>query len=76
MISNFTNFLIFQIFIFKFFTQSLPLYTSCLISMLLNDDMVDTKKPDGMCSPTFVMNEFSGLLSHPSILSIKHSRSA
>ena len=44
--------------------------------MLLNDDTIDIEKPDGICSPTFVVNEFSGLLSHPSIFSIKHSKSA
>ena len=44
--------------------------------MLLNDDIVDIEKPDGICSPTFVVDEFSGLFLHPSIFSIKHSRSA
>ena len=29
--------------------------------MLFNDDIVNIKKPDGMCSPTFVVDEFSGL---------------
>ena len=38
--------------------QSLPLYTSCLFSMLLNDDIVDIEKPDGLCSLIFVVNEF------------------
>ena len=33
--------------------------------MLLNDDIVDIEKPDGVCSPTFVVNEFSGLVLHP-----------
>ena len=41
----------------NFFIQSLALYTSCLLSTLLNDDIVDTEKPDGICSPTFVVNE-------------------
>ena len=36
--------------------QSLPLYTSCLFSMLLNDDIVDTEKLDGMSLPTFVVD--------------------
>ena len=27
------------------FIQSLPLYTSCLFSMLLNDDLADIEKP-------------------------------
>ena len=44
--------------------------------MLLNDDIVDIEKLDGMCSLTFVVDEFSGLFLHPSIFSIKHSRSA
>ena len=34
------------------------------------------KKPDGICLPTFIANEFSGLILHPSIFSIKHSGSA
>ena len=44
--------------------------------MFLNDHIVDLEKPDGICLPTFVVNEFSGLFLHPSIFSIKHSRSA
>ena len=44
--------------------------------MLLNDDIVDIEKPDGMCSPALVVDGFSGLFLHPSIVSIKHSRSA
>ena len=55
--------------------QSLPLYTLNLFSMLLNDDIVDTEKLGDICSPTFVVGEFSGLFFHPSIFSIKHSRS-
>ena len=38
--------------------QYLPLYTSCLISKLLKDDIVEIEKPDGICLPTFVVNEF------------------
>ena len=60
----------------NFFIQSLPLYTSCLFSMLLNDDIVDIEKPDGICSPTFDVDEFPRFYLHPSISSIKHSRSA
>ena len=56
--------------------QSLSLYTSCLYSILLNDDVVDIDKPDGICSLTFVTDEFSGLFLHPPIFSIKHSRFA
>ena len=58
------------------FIQSLLLYTSCLFSMLWNGGIVDIKKPDGICLPTFVVYKFSGLYLHPSIFSIKHSRSA
>ena len=28
--------------------------------MLLNDDIVDSEKPDGMCSPNFFVDEFLG----------------
>ena len=38
--------------------------------------MVDIEKPDGISSPTFVVDEFSGLFLHPSSSSIKHSRCA
>ena len=34
------------------------LYTSCLFSMLLNYDIIDIEKPDGICLLTFVLNEF------------------
>ena len=44
--------------------------------MLLNDDIVDIEKPDGICSLTFVEDEFSGLFLHPSIFPVIHSRSA
>ena len=47
--------------------QSLPLYTSCLLSMLLNDDIVEIEKADGICLLTFVVDEFSGLFLHPSV---------
>ena len=60
----------------NFFIQSLPLYTSSLFSMLLNEDVVDIEKPGGTCLLTFAIDEFSGLFLHPSIVSIKHSRSA
>ena len=60
----------------NFFMQSSSLYTSCLFSMLLNKDIVDIEKPDGICSLTFVVDEFSGLILHPSIIYIIQSRSA
>ena len=55
--------------------QSLPLYTLCLLSMLLNDDIVDLEKTDGISLFTFVVDGFSGLYLHPTIFYIKHSRS-
>ena len=60
----------------NFFTQSLPLYTSCLFSVLLNDDIVDIEKPDGMCLLTVVVDEFPGLFLHSSIFFIIHLKSA
>ena len=54
----------------NFFRQSLPLYTLCLFSMVLNDDIV--YKPYGMCSLTFVVNAFRALFLHTSIFSIEH----
>ena len=44
--------------------------------MLLNDDIADIEKADGICSPTFISNKFLGLFLHPLMLSIKYSRSA
>ena len=58
----------------NFFIQSLPMHT-CFFSMLLNDDIVDIKKPDGICSLIFVVDEFLGFFLLPSIFSIKHPRS-
>ena len=37
------------------------MYTSCLFSMSLNGYIVHIKKTDGICSPTFVEDDFSGL---------------
>ena len=44
--------------------------------MLLSDDIVDIEKPDGICSPTFVIDGFVELFLHPSIFFVKHSGSA
>ena len=60
----------------NFLMQSLPLYMSCLFSMLLDEDIADIEKPDGIYLLTFVVDEFSGFFLHPSIFSIIHSRSA
>ena len=46
-----------------------------LIFYVLNDDIVDIEKRDGICSSTFIVDEFPVLFLHPSILSTKHSRS-
>ena len=48
--------------------KSLPLYTSCLFSMLLNEDIVEIEKSDGICWLTFVLDEYSGLFLHQSFL--------
>ena len=60
----------------NFVMQSLPLYISCLISMVLIDDIADIENPDRICLPTFVVDEFSGSFLHPSNFNIKHSGSA
>ena len=46
-----------------------------IISMLLNDAIVEIEKIDGICSNTFVVKEYTRLFSYP-IFSIKHPRSA
>ena len=56
--------------------QSLTLHTSCLFFMLLNDDIVDIEKPDGLCSLTFVVDQLPGLFLHPLIFFIIHPRTA
>ena len=62
--------------------QSLPLHTSCFFYMLLNYDIVGIEELDGIFSPTVVVDEFLGLLLHPSVFTsiiifpIKHSISA
>ena len=60
----------------NFFIQSLPLYASCLFFTLVNEDIADIEKPDGICLLAFVADESSRLFLHPSIFSIRHSRSA
>ena len=40
--------------------------------MHLSDDIVDIEKPDGICSPSLVVDEFSELFLNPSIVCIKH----
>ena len=48
-------------------------YTSWLFSMLLNDNIVDIEKTDEICSLSFAVDELLGLISHPSVFSVKHS---
>ena len=43
--------------------------------MLLNGDIVEIEKPDGICSPTLILDQFLGLFLHPSIFSAKNSTS-
>ena len=45
--------------------KSLLPYISCLCPMLLNDDIVDIGKPDGIYSASFAADEFSGLFLDP-----------
>ena len=56
--------------------QYLSLIHYVYFFLLLNDDIVDIEKPIEMFSSAFVADEFSGLLLHPSIFSIKHLQSA
>ena len=44
--------------------------------MLLSEDIVDIGKSDAICSLTFVVDESSRLVLHPSVFSVTHSRSA
>ena len=42
--------------------------------MLPNKDIVDIKKPAGLCSLIFVVDKFAGLFLHPSTFFIIHSK--
>ena len=44
--------------------------------MLLNENIVDIEKTDGICSLTFIVDESSGLFLHRWIFSIIHSKSS
>ena len=54
-------------------SQNFLIQSLCLFSMLLNEDIVDTEKPDGIGSLNYVADE---LFLYPSVSSITHSRSA
>ena len=55
--------------------QSLPLYLPCLVFIPSNVYIVKNENTDGICSPNFVVADFSGLFLHPSFL-IEYLRSA
>ena len=59
----------------NFFMQPLLLYTSHLFYMPLYDNIVGMEKFDKIFSPNFVVDEIPGLFLHPSVFSIKNSRS-
>ena len=44
--------------------------------MISNAKIVDIEYPQGICSPIYAVEEFSGLFEHPSIFLIKDSMSA
>ena len=46
--------------------QSYPRYNLGLFFILLNTQIVGIEYPQGICSPIFVAEEFSGLFGHPS----------
>ena len=52
------------------------LITSFFFLFKINIDIVDIEKPDGICSPTFVVYIFLGLFLYASIVSIKYSKPA
>ena len=58
------------------FINFLPLHTSYLFSLSLNNNIVDIEKPYGVCSLTFVVDDFSGLILHQPIFPIEDSRFA
>ena len=49
--------------------QSFPLYTSCLFSTLLDDDIVDIEKQNMFTY--FFLDEYSELVLYPSVFSNK-----
>ena len=59
----------------NFFIQSFPQYKVCLFSIWSNPQIFDIEYPQGICSPIFVAEDFSGLFTHQSILQIKGSMS-
>ena len=56
--------------------QSSSLYTLCLFSIPLNENIVEIEKPGGIFWLTLVADEFSVTFLHPSFFCIIYSRSA
>ena len=54
----------------------IPKTSAYVKSTLLNDDIAYIQKPDGICSLTLAVDEFSGLFLHPSFFLIIRSRFA
>ena len=52
------------------------MYTIYLFSIPSNIHILETEYPQGICSNIFVVNDFSKLFLHPSILLIKDLGSA
>ena len=56
--------------------QSFPRYKVCLSFIWSNPQIVAIEYPQGICSPIFAVEDFSGFFAHPYIFLIKDSRSA
>ena len=60
----------------NFFIESFPRYKVCLFSLLSKAHVVEVEYLQGICSSTFGVEDFSRLFVHPSIFSVRDSRSA
>ena len=58
------------------FTQSFPQYKVCLSSISSNPQIAGIEYPQLICLLIFIVEQFSGLFTHPSIFLINDSRSA
>ena len=56
--------------------KNYAIFTSIYIMPIFYDNIEGIENSDGICSLTFVVDEFSGLFLHPLIFSVIHSRSA
>ena len=74
---SFVNNFIYFLFKVSYLLRMLPSgFTKLFHVFFLKDDIVDIETPDGIFSPTFLLDEFSRLFLHPSIFCIKDSISA